>query len=84
MSPVILCRMVMTEKYPYQALGRRLRSARLQNPRWTQAALAEMLGTSPRHLIRWEKGEVRPGPHYARVIEEVLGVDINGREPLET
>lgn len=60
-------------------LNERIRTAR-QRAGLSQERFAELLGTSRRHVMRWEKkvGATKPSPHYQRRIAEVTG------EPEET
>lgn len=59
-------------------LHRRIRLARLRSG-YSQERFAEVLGTSRRHVMRWEKeGGTKPSAYYRRRIAEVTG------EPEET
>ena len=53
-------------------LGSRIRRAR-KDAGLSQVRFAAALGTSQRHVVRWEAGENRPGPEYRRRIIEATG-----------
>ena len=55
-------------------IARRIRASRHRQG-LSQEKLAELLGTSRRHVIRWENGHTRPGPGYAAKLAQVLGED---------
>lgn len=58
-------------------MNRRIRWAR-QNAGLSQERFAEAVGTSRRHVMRWEKtGGHRPGPVYAHRIAEVTGQPVD-------
>src|SRR5574337_424785 len=50
----------------------RLKAAREQRC-WTQARLAEEVGTTPGTVGRWERGESIPFPHYREKLCQVFG-----------
>lgn len=54
-------------------LAKRIRWARRQAG-LSQVRFAKALGTSQRHVVRWEYGEHRPGPEYRQRIAEVTGL----------
>ena len=54
------------------SLGFRIRSARVQAD-LSQERLAELIGTSRRHMIRIEKGLHKPGPRFIGLIAEATG-----------
>jgi transcriptional regulator with XRE-family HTH domain len=54
------------------AINKRIRWAR-KRAGLSQLRFAELLGTSPRHVIRWENGQHRPSAAYAIKIAEVTG-----------
>src|SRR5437667_185796 len=39
---------------------------------WTQSKLAEMVGTTPLNINRWEQGKSRPGPHFRQELTRVF------------
>lgn len=53
-------------------LGERIRWAR-KRAGLSQVRFAEMLGTSQRHVVRWEYGEHAPGDIYRQRIAEATG-----------
>lgn len=53
-------------------LARRIRSART-GAGLSQERLADAIGTSRRHVIRWENAEHRPSPTYIARIAEATG-----------
>lgn len=53
--------------------GQMIRTAR-RAAGLSQAELARRLGTSRRHVIRWEHGICEPGRKYAAKLAETLGL----------
>jgi transcriptional regulator with XRE-family HTH domain len=47
----------------------------MQARKLTQAELARRTGADPVQVMRWRKGEARPGPAYMERIAQVFGVD---------
>jgi transcriptional regulator with XRE-family HTH domain len=47
---------------------------------YTQEKLAELAGTSRRHVIRWEQGENVPSPPYRRILTDLLDEDFTDIE----
>lgn len=39
---------------------------------WSQEDLAEKIGTTPKNVGRWERGETSPGPYYCQKLCEVF------------
>jgi transcriptional regulator with XRE-family HTH domain len=56
-----------------------LRSARHKKG-YTQEKLAELAGTSRRHVIRWEQGENLPSSRYRRILTDLLDEDFTDIE----
>jgi transcriptional regulator with XRE-family HTH domain len=54
------------------ASGRRLKQARLDLG-MTQGDLAKMTGFHENSIIKWEKGQVSPRPHYMQILAETFG-----------
>jgi transcriptional regulator with XRE-family HTH domain len=55
-----------------ESLGQRIRTAR-KKLGLTQEALADALGTSRTHVIRWEGGKHSPDPGYRRKLAALTG-----------
>lgn len=53
-----------------ESMGERIRWARTQ-ARLSQERFAERVGTSRRHVMRWERGDHMPGPEFRARIAEV-------------
>jgi transcriptional regulator with XRE-family HTH domain len=42
--------------------------------RWSQSMLADVIGTTPLSISRWERGETRPGPYFRSRLCEAFGL----------
>jgi len=52
----------------------RLRLTEVRNAReWSQAEVAEMLGTTHVNVSRWERGITRPNPYFRRKLCKLFG-----------
>src|SRR5437660_12858782 len=40
---------------------------------WSQAYVAEMVGSDPKTVSRWEHGESSPGPYFVRKLVDLFG-----------
>src|SRR5436309_393049 len=40
---------------------------------WSQAYVAEMVGSDPKTVSRWEQGKNTPGPYFARQLVDLFG-----------
>ena len=49
-----------------------LRDARLEQG-WSQSFLAAQLGTSPKNVSRWERGDTRPSPYFRAKLCQLFG-----------
>lgn len=65
------------EKLKYAPIAQRIRIARTEATRLTQAQLAEQLGVVQNQVARWETGEREPKAETLVKIAEILGVTIN-------
>lgn len=54
--------------------GKRLRYLRKLKA-WNQTRLANEIGTTPRSIVRWERGETLPEPHFQQCLCELFGKD---------
>lgn len=60
-------------------IGVRIRAARKQRG-WSQEKLAEVAGTSRRHVIKWERGDHIPNQTYRSILTTLLGVNFDDLE----
>jgi tetratricopeptide (TPR) repeat protein/transcriptional regulator with XRE-family HTH domain len=61
------------------SFGARLRAER-QRRGWSQSRLAELVGTIPNTISRWELGQAHPHPHLRARLVALLGLDLVGRD----
>ncbi len=59
----------MTHKWPPNQKLRRERELR----GWSQADVATRIGSDPKNVGRWERGEGLPGPYYRQKLVELFG-----------
>src|SRR6266702_3236865 len=59
----------MTNKWPPNQKLRRERELR----GWSQADVATRIGSDPKNVGRWERGEGLPGPYYRQKLVELFG-----------
>jgi transcriptional regulator with XRE-family HTH domain len=52
--------------------GQRLVAERMRR-RWTQLEVADLLGTTPGNVSRWERDITSPGPYFRRKLCELFG-----------
>lgn len=67
--------MTAPERRYYQAMGQRIRTARLSK-HYTQAQLGRLLGVSAVAVSYWESARTRPQIFLLRRLERLLGVEI--------
>jgi transcriptional regulator with XRE-family HTH domain len=68
--------LVTTEAVVGLSVAQRVKWARGQAG-LSQKALARQIGTSRRHVIRWEKGQHKPNPTFAARIAKATGTTID-------
>jgi DNA-binding transcriptional regulator YiaG len=75
--------MVQKRKLPAQPKGTRVSELRSQRQadatdpsKWTQVALARMVGASVRSVKAWEAGDTVPRDFHRRRLAKVLGVSV--------
>jgi uncharacterized membrane protein/DNA-binding XRE family transcriptional regulator len=56
--------------------NRRLREAR-ERRGWSQARVAEQIGTEPGNVSRWERGYSTPSPHFRELLSSLFGVGVS-------
>src|SRR5579875_2850778 len=60
-----------------QQQGKRLLMQARLSRGWTQQQLADLIGTTPQTVSRWERGIATPGPYHRGKLSALFGLELN-------